>query len=380
MSGLCLQLKCHQIINEINDDNILPLVNQLGGIRALLIASLKNIASDNLVNILRNIRQNQDDSNDINNDDSIVLTSLPKEILLKTSEYLEISDIKQLTSTSIELALSLKSEINKIDIRIVTYDDLVLNDKLVFEQSQFDVFGKIYRALKGERLHDCIKHYNIISVTRPHSATFWNYISPNYVNLFPLYNIRAYHSGSLEFISSALNGNNLKFFVLDIGKSTEIIKGGGQSIVIKYFDIMDQKLYQMDIAKIDEYPSLTYNVLIKYIKNSLVDKYPSIFKPIHQNKDILNIPQIFRVYQQNGFKPTDIEEIMLNGKPLNRSVLIFELNMGNNDIISRFQNSIPIWKQELKKHGKPFCKNVKTFWSFHYGIYKTKKELNLEIN
>ena len=351
----------------------------MGGIRKLLVNNLNNIASDNFVKVLRNIKTQQDKTDIATNQNELEtkkLISLPKEMLLKTSEYLEIPDIKQLTSTCIDFALSLKSEINKIDIRVVTYDDLILNDTLTFERNQFDEFGKIYRVRKDKTLDDCIDKYNIVKGNTIWKA-FWN-PTWNSISLFPIWDMKHYVNRNLNVISFELFQTIPRLFVLDFDKCTPIIEAKkGWSIMIKYFDVVNQRLYIMDLVTIDEYASLRYGVLTQYIKDVLMNKHPNIFKPINQNKDMLTHPLTFKYYQQNGFKPTDIEEILLNGKGLSTRVLIFELNICNKDIMSRFQNLTPKWKQELKTQGKPFCMNVKTFWSYHYGIYKTKKELNI---
>ena len=379
MPCLGLQLKCHQIINQINDDtlnnNILQILNGLGGIRELLLKNLNNIASDNFVNILKNIKQNQDNNDDINNDDRIVLTSLPKEMILKTSQYLGITDVKELGSTCIELALSLKSEINKIDIRIITYDDLVLNDALIFEQNQFDEFGKNYRVRTTKTLRSCIEQYNLVNTRSRYGIAFWN-LKTNYNNrLYPVNSMANYYHATLKRILSETGQLYPKFVVMEDQKCTRIIKSNGNTmIIVKYFDIVYQKLQTIDVIITDAYKSITYDVLTNYIKNNLIN---TIFKPINEYKDTLTNPFIFKFYQQIGFKPTDIEEIILNGKPLSSHVLIFELNICYNDIMTRFQNSIPIWHQKFKKQGKPFCMNFKIFWTYHYSIYIAKKELNI---
>ena len=377
MSTLGLQLKCHQLINQINDvslnSNILQIVNALGGIRVLLVNNLSNIASQTLANILNNIRlhENNNDNNDANGDVPDTLTTLPREMIAKVSQYLEISEIKCLAVTCIDLRLTCESELNKIDIRLVTYEDLMLQYKLTFEDSHCDTFGKIVRVNKGLTIGEIVRK---IYKSKNYYA-FWN-AGIGLGN--PVFPITFYCD--LSKIVGDIASETLKFAALNYEVYLTPMTSYNLDnllILIKYFDVQHQKLYNIDIVRIQQLSQLTSNMVLYHVKTELIQKYSEIFKSILKYKDTLNDSNNFQFYQQRGFAPNDIGKIFLNGKVLSNNVIIFELNVHDNASNKiRFKDDVISWKQKLNKQNIPFSSNVITFWSYNYDIYKTKKKYN----
>ena len=382
MSGLSLQLKCHQLIIEINDitlnNNILKLVNELGGIRELLLSKLNTISCNNLVNLLKNIKENEDNVG-ANEGKTMTITSLPKDMILEISHYLNINEIKSLGMTCIDLVLACKSEINKIDIRIITYNDLILDDTLVLEKNDLDMYGKMFRVDNSLKLGNAIMKH--LKLKEKALLLFWNPISM--VNdSFPVENIKSFHDEGFNVRLNKIFIYNLKFCVFEHSKCISMINhNDDRLILIKYFDIPNQKLYILDVIRIQRYNLLTHEMISNHIKKHLIPKYKHLFTPILRHiKDMLTPSNnIFKFYQQKpGFEPNDIQEIFSYGNTLSQNVVLFELDIcGNETNKLRFINQIQTWKQKLKKQNKPFCSNVITFWSYNYAMYKTKKALLL---
>ena len=383
MSRLRIQLKCHQLINQINDDtlnnNILQILNELGGIRHMLLNNLHSFASENLLNTLNNIKKYGNNSSDDSNENiPVTLTSIPNEMILKVSQYLEISEVQHLVLTCIDLRLLCESELNKVDIRLVTYEDLILQYKLTFEPADFNSFGKIIRVNKTLTIDQMVrKHYK-----SKNYRGFWNVGNAELAECNPVFPVNNLASDAYTKTIDTMSGMKLQFFALNYQYYLTPIfdyKMDNTLMLIKYFDIRHQKLYNIDIVRLQDLSLMTQTILLNHVKTKLMDKYSEIFEPILKHENMLNDSRNFKFYQQNGFFSGDIIEIFQNGRNIcDDNVVIFEINISNNESNKmRFKNDISKWKKELSNQNISFCPNVITFWSYHYGVYQLKRVHNI---
>ena len=401
MSSLRLQLKCHQMINDIPanilNTNVAPLLHIFGGIKTVLINSLNDMASDNLTNLLNtltNIKSTQIIINDTNSNESdtdmsttqpMTISKLPKQLLLKTSEYLQISEIKSLAITCIDIALACSSELNKIDIKLVTYNDFILNDKLMMEQKQFDEFPRIIRVNKYETVLTTL--YKLFKTDNFYYGN-WNCGDSAFTNdPFPIcdmnYNESSKNLCNIDKKHLQIYGFNFELYVKPL--YNYIDTNGLESdylIMLKYFDVKRQKLYTLDIFRIDYIENIEHFYLLEYIRNNLLHKYPVILDDIIKNQhSMMDInKELIHFYSQNGLLPSDIKREFIDGRTNidNVFVIIFQLNVLN-DNINNFDGieKIKIWKKELDKINVPLCVDVRQFWLYHYRVYQMKKQMNL---
>ena len=385
MSNIRLQLKCHQLINQLNTNALNKNSNEIlsifGGIKSLLLNNIARIASQELLYLLTNIKNEMNNtdsinySDDINISESLNLMSFPKELILKTTEYLKISDIKHLSSTCIDMALICASELNKIDVRLVVYEDLLLKDTLTMEYNEFNDYGRLIRVNRNDTvLHAISKYYTNNSI-----IGFWNCNSFN-INrkAIPLcyMNISTFDKRVCD-----INPNNLKLYAINYRLHvTQILKNSADRtlILFKYFDIKHQKLFVIDAFRVGNHAQITRVLLFNYIVNNILSKYTDLFKDVLKFKHILNIDHnFFQFYAQNGLKPNNIKVLFkCNNKPIQTDVIIFEINTSNN-LLNQYNitHKTGLWKEKFQQNNQPLCLNVKAFWTYNYWINQAKKKL-----
>ena len=385
MSGLKVRLQCHQLINRLDSDvlneYLFEFIDLLGGVKEFLMDNMGNIECDELLDILQYIdRRHKNITEDISDNDSesidsIELIDLPKDLIIKTTSYLEISEVKHLSQTCINLALACSSEINKVDIKCVGYRDLILNDRLIMERNGMNNLGTIYRL------------HSYYSINIPFQ---WNVNNPTN-EAFPIEPSNRNIRGKCV---SKIEKTELRFFPIDYRirrinvLSTKKYRCSWY-LMIKYFNIRTQKLWIVDIISfgcdniLDVISTMNKVFILNVLKNYVI--------PIHKSNDIfheiLNYENsfkidsnFFRFYEQNGLKPDNIKEIYTNDNPNTRTkVLIFEINMSNDNNVKEFDvnKKLMEWKQLFKNQDKPFCLNVKKFWEYNYIMHQTKKRLGL---
>ena len=369
---LLKRLKCSQYLHEITDDtlnaNINTIINAMGGFRTIISKLLATKEINVLQTVLRDIKTKQDkndiqnNDNNINRNNEMKLIGLPKDILYKTFSFLEMNQVKRLKNTCINMSIHCLPYLKYVDIKVMTYNDLLFNDAIIV--NSYDMNDKIYKRVRFDGTLNVTGM--IKQATKNNRAAFFVRVGEIYSNnIDEVYKLT--DSNEKKILNS---GHAPKYYVFFKKNKINILPNGPNEKLltwdnckfVKYFDIVAQKLYVIDIIGINENTQL--DELMGYITGTLIKKHPNIYKIYNQYKDYVEESKLFAFYTQTGMAyEYDIPRLRRNVN-ITRKVIIFQFNT-----TSLQRSDKNKWKKNLSYQYRPFCENVVAYGKLFYNTH-----------
>ena len=446
---LLTKLECSHLLKKITDKNLKKLkykiITSMGGIRNMLqvlikkkkinLNHIKSELNSLLIKQQKRIKQIQK-NNKIKKTHNI--NELDKNMVLRLLEYLNMEEIINVKNSCLNLCIISLPYLTNTDIKLIILNDLINDKPSKIITTWFDN----EETIKTKRVNG---NKNWTSLTKDFKLNinkikigFFNIDCIHSLKMLPMNNeyfLRFFYRNDKNKLIFNKNKNiNIifrydtsifeypeflrKFFVLQYNKiinfdnnnlnniqfqlnnnSSNIIKihlNNEQKFynhikMIKYFNIINQKLYILDIFYCENYIEISYNQFIKkittYIVNKLINKfqclkelrkYKNIILYDNNNKDSDNNVNFLNYYARNSLKVDDIEKINTDNLYLNlyKNCWIFELNIDHINTHINYNNKIIYWKKNINKLNEPWCKNVKQYMQYIISQRKIYNKFN----
>ena len=385
---LKLLLQGSDLINEMNHDMLIrylpDILTVFGGIKECVKKLFMSNVNNDVIAALKSIHykerfnsnNNNTNSNQQNNDKQTCLELLPKHTILYISNFLEINEVGCLNVTCIKLGLATLNEINKVDIKVIYMNELLLNSKDILAVTDWEQFYKNIRCNGNITIRELNK------VLKYNKDFRFGLFRSDVPKPLPMYSALP---KAQEMIQN-LSVKSRKYIIIDEKPNSLIRMNSNKRIInLKYFDIKRQELYFIDIINcIDSLDEMIQtNDLITHIKNVLFVRYESVFKDITIYRDNIDVNRkFFKFVYQKNLNEKDMEYINMNQIFIasKKECLIFYINATNNDTINfnGLKQKINEWKQNITKQGKPFCIDPINFTKYRRQMRKIFTQFNHE--
>ena len=358
-------IRIRQVIKGIDNDTFINyginrIINQLFGdfksllLKVVLLNENKEIP-DNGLPLFRDILEiqkqiNNDNANDndsTGNEPELTLECLPKELFVKTTNYLSILDVKTFCEVSTSVCLSCINVLGNIDLMVIDAQDFVFNDRIAFDQNGVRSLMRYIRVNASLTLLDYIQKIAgaswFFAWNRPYEGSE---LSETVLN----YHLFSYYEMCTKLKTSS---NDYKNWVTKTDGNIENENYG--FYVLKYFDVYKQQYYVIHYLKINHTDTINDFTpkIIELIENKLLKQYPDIFGWLSMTN--MNVANMFTIHSSTFYVGTKQVNIKVNDK----DAIIFELNIGM--LTNENQHKLDKRKQKFNDDGIPFYYDYKSY-------------------